>query len=62
MNFLNTAALENNEFKALLSLALKDPYFVVNNTLYKQIDGVTMGSPLGLHYLKYCWLTMNKIG
>ena len=29
------------------SLAIKEPYFIFNNILYKEIDGVAMGSPLG---------------
>ena len=39
--------LKKSEFKDLLSLATKESYFVFNNILYKQIDGVAMGSPLG---------------
>ena len=35
------------EFKELLSLATKDSHFIFVGTLYKQIDGVAMGSPLG---------------
>ena len=34
-------------FKELLSLATKDSHFHFDGTLFKQIDGVTMGSPLG---------------
>ena len=30
-----------------MSLATKEPYLIFNNILYKQIDGVAMGSPLG---------------
>ena len=30
----------------LLSLATKDSHFIFDGTLYKQIDGVAMGSPL----------------
>ena len=33
--------------KDLLSLAIKDSYFIFNNIVYKQIDGVAMGSTLG---------------
>ena len=36
------------EYKYLLSLATKESYFIFNNILYKQIDGVPMSSPLGL--------------
>ena len=35
------------DFKELLSLATKELYFLFNEFLYKQIDGVAMGSPLG---------------
>ena len=36
------------EIKELLSLRTKDSHFIFDGTLYKQIDGVAMGSPLGL--------------
>ena len=39
--------LSATEFKKLLSLATKDSHFIFDGTLYKQIDGVAMGSPLG---------------
>ena len=39
--------LKKSEFKDLLSLATKESYFIFNNILYKQIDGVAMESPLG---------------
>ena len=39
--------LSKSEFKELLSLASKESYFIFNEFLYKQIDGVAMGSPLG---------------
>ena len=39
--------LSKTEFKELLSLATKDSHFIFDGTLYKQIDGVTMGSLLG---------------
>ena len=35
------------QFKSLLDLATKNSFFLFNNVLYKQIDGVAMGSPLG---------------
>ena len=40
--------LKKIEFKDLLSLATKELYFIFDSILYKQIDGVPMGSPLGL--------------
>ena len=39
--------LSKTDFKELLSLATKDSHFIFDGTLYKQIDGVAMGSPLG---------------
>ena len=40
--------LSKIEFKELLSLVTKQSFFIFNAKLYKQVDGVTMGSPLGL--------------
>ena len=40
-------SLKKSEFKEILSLATKEWYFIFNNILYKQIDGVAIGSPLG---------------
>ena len=48
--FENTDTVEGftkSELKQLLCLATKESYFIFNGLLYKQIDGVTMGSPLG---------------
>ena len=39
--------LNKSKFKELLSLATKESYFIFNELLCKQIDGVAMGSPLG---------------
>ena len=39
--------LSKIEFKELSSLATKESYFIFNEKLYKQVNGVTMGSPLG---------------
>ena len=38
--------LKKSEFKDLLSLATKESYFIFNNALYKQTDGVAMVSLL----------------
>ncbi len=35
------------QFKKLLSLAVKNSFFLFNGEYYEQIDGVAMGSPLG---------------
>ena len=48
--FENTEKVEGLskiEFKELLSLATKESYFISNGQLYKQVDGVAMGLPLG---------------
>ena len=48
--FENTEKVESFtkiEFKELLSVATKKSYFVFNGKLFKQVDGVAMGSPLG---------------
>ena len=41
--------LSKTEFKELLSLVTKDSRFIFNGTLYKQINGVDIGSPLVLN-------------
>ena len=41
----NIKGLNKSEFKELLSLATKESYFISNEILCKQIDGVAMGSP-----------------
>ena len=48
--FGNTDTVEGftkSELKQLLCLVTKETYFVFNGLLYKQIDGVAMGSSLG---------------
>ena len=56
INICTNALFENTEraeglsktkFKELLPLTTKESYFIFNGKLYKQADGVTMGSPLG---------------
>ena len=61
--------LNKSEFNDLLSLAIKELYFIFNNILYKQIDGVAIGSPLGpslanvfLAQHKQNWLDSCKMG
>ena len=39
--------LSKIELKELLSLSTKESYFIFNGKLYKQVDVVAMGSPLG---------------
>ena len=57
--------LKKYQFNDLLSLATKESYFIFNNILFKQIDGVAMGSPLGtslantfLAYYEQNWLAL----
>ena len=48
--FENTDTVEGfnkSELKQLLCLATKESYFIFNGLLYKQVDGVAKGSPLG---------------
>ena len=37
-------------FRELLTLAMEETCFIFDGKLYKQCDGVSMGSPLGPHY------------
>ena len=46
-NMEKVEVLPKIEFTELLSLATKESYFIFNGQLYKQVDGVAMGSPLG---------------
>ena len=49
--FENTDTVEGftkSELKQLLSLPIKESYFIFNSLLYKQIDVVAVDSPLGL--------------
>ena len=39
--------INKSEFKNLLSHATQESYFIFHDVLYKQKDGVAMGSPLG---------------
>ena len=39
--------INKSEFKNLLSLANQESYFIFDDVLYKQKDGVAMESPLG---------------
>ena len=62
-NMEKVEGLSKIEFKELLSLTTKESYFLFNRELYKQIDGVTVGSPIGptlanafLVYFEKNWL------
>ena len=39
--------ITKNQFEKLLIAALSMNYFLFNGSIYQQIDGVAMGSPLG---------------
>ena len=39
--------ISKNNFHDLLNLAAKESFSTFNNKFYIQVDGVTMGSPLG---------------
>ena len=39
--------LDRSDFKKLLEIAVQDTHFLFNKEIYKQVDGVSMGSPLG---------------
>ena len=54
--------LSKTGFKELLSLATKDSHFVFDGTLYKQIDGVAMGFPLGPTLANAFLVYHKKIG
>ena len=45
-------------FKQLLALSVKSSRFLFNDVYYKQVDGIAMGSPLGLTlmYYEHKWL------
>ena len=51
--------LSKTEFKELLSLTTLHSHFIFDETLYKQIDGVFMGSPL-IPTLSYAFLVYRK--
>ena len=44
--------LNKDQFKCLLTLATKEPYFLFDGKLYQQVGGAAMCSPLGLALAK----------
>ena len=52
--------LTRNSFKTLLELASCNSFFVFNNILYKQIDGLGMGLPLS-GCLSYIFFMLSRI-
>ena len=62
-NNMYQGRLSKSELYYLLKLATSESSFIFNNNLYKQIDGVSIGSPLGrtlanafLCHYKKLWL------
>ena len=45
----NPLNIPKYDFPSLLNIATKESFFTFNNKYYKQVEGVAMGSPLGLH-------------
>ena len=43
----NPPNIPKHNFHNLLNIATKETFFMFNNKYYKQVDGVSMGSPLG---------------
>ena len=39
--------LDHNDMRELLTLAAYESFFIFDQVMYRQIDGVAMGSPLG---------------
>ena len=46
-NCVDIAGITAKYFRSLLEVAVLNSYFIFNNLLYKQVDGVGMGLPLG---------------
>ena len=46
-NDAKVSNIKNIDFKKLLRAALQNNFFNFEGKIYKQIDGVAMGSPLG---------------
>ena len=44
---MSVLSLSKNNFKTLLELAVKDVLFLFNGNLNSQVDGISMGNPLG---------------
>ena len=46
----------------MLSLTTKESIILFDMEFYSQIDGVTMGSPLGQHWPMYFYVIMKRSG
>ena len=49
-----------DNFRKLLELATLDSHFFFDKNIYKQVDGVAMGSPLGPHLANIFMSHMEK--
>ena len=49
------------DFRKLLELAVLDTYFIFNNRIYKQIDGMAMGSPLGPTFANIFYVFFRRV-
>ena len=45
-SFVNKFGISKNNFRDLLNLSVKEPFFTYNNKFYIQVGGVSMGSPI----------------
>jgi hypothetical protein len=54
--------LTRSEFKQLLNCAVKNCHFLFNGSLYQQVDGVAMGSPLGPLFANIFYPFMKLLG
>ena len=53
--------LEREELKKLLEICTKEMHFSFNGAIYKQINGVAMGSPLGPVIANICMAELEKV-
>ena len=54
--------IKNIDFKKLLRAALQNNFFNFEGKIYKQIDGVALGSPLRSYFGRCIFVSMNKFG
>ena len=45
----NTPRISKDVFRYLVTVVTKESFFMLNNKVYKQTDGVAMGTPTGSH-------------
>ena len=53
--------IESSTIEKLLNFATSESVFIFNNSMYRQIDGVAMGSPLGPTYANTFMSLMEEI-